>query len=275
MPRRPRPRRARTSVRATLALWALAPAAAAAAGPPLRPAAPPPSRPSDPDDAPMLPPPGGQPRGSDLRRGDTWSRGFSSRRRVALSLAPVFASYRMAFLGRPLQPIRGGGVVADVDVLLRAPVWVRAGAAYTAHALFDEFTQAEGEAPSASARRGTLHTLDVYGAVVFAMDLGRVRPVLEAGLGGLMVRTPRAVQDGQLGGACLDGGGCDVGLVCATEQNVCRQGMIPRVHAGAAFEVMLRDRWSVGVMIRYYALLLAPTVFPVYLQTGLRATLRF
>ncbi len=224
----------------------------------------------------MLAAAGGQPQGSDRRLGDQWSRGGSSRRRVALSLAPVFASYRMAFLGRPLQPIRGGGVTADVDVIVRAPVWIRAGAAYTAHALFDEYTQAEGEAPALSARRGTLHTLDVHGGVVFAMDLGRVRPVLEAGLGGLMVRTPRApVQDGQLGGACLDGGGCDVGLVCAAAQNVCRQGMIPRVHAGAAFEVLLRDRFSVGVMIRYYALLLAPTVFPVYLQTGLRATLRF
>ena len=50
---------------------------------------------------------------------------------------------------------------------------------------------------------------------------------------------------------------------------------MPRLHAGTGIEVLVADRFSIGVMLRYFALLLAPTVFPVYLQTGVRATVRF
>ncbi|MBK8237538.1 MAG: hypothetical protein IPK74_18500 [Deltaproteobacteria bacterium] len=234
------------------------------------------ARPRDPNDAPMMAPRGGQPPTSDRRLGDDWSRGRSSRRRLALSVAPIFASYRLAFIGRPLQPARGGGLAVDLDVQLLAPLWLRVGASYSAHALFDQFERPEGEAPQQTARRGVLHTVDAGGALLLAMDLGRVRPMLEAGAGILLMRQPRdPVQDGQLGGACIDGGGCDVGLFCATAQNVCRQGVVPCLHAGAGIEVLVADRFSIGVMLRYFALLLAPTVFPVYLQTGVRATVRF
>lgn len=191
-----------------------------------------------------------------------------------LSLSSLFASYRLAFLGRPPRPVRGGGVGTDLDVEIYSPVGVRASASYTAHPLADEFTRDGDEAPEPSARRGTLHTIDFGGAVVFAMDIGRVRPVLEAGLGATIIRTPGGVVDGQRGGACLSGGGCDVGLVCGAE-NICRQGLVPRAHAGAAVEVMLGDRWTIAATIRYFALLAAPTVFPVYLQAGIRAGLRF
>lgn len=237
----------------------------------------PPARPTDPDaSAPQLAAPGGQPREDRRRWGHDWSGGgASSRRRVMLSLSPLFASYRLAFLGRPSTPIRGGGIGTDLDIELVAPVGIRLSASYSGHRVFDEYAQPDDKPPTLAARGGTLHTIDVAGAVVFAMDIGRVRPVLEAGLGALVIRTPSFAVDGQRGGACLSGGGCDVGLVCAAAENVCRQGVVPRAHAGAAIEIAIGDRWSIAAMIRYFSLLTAPTVFPVYLQTGIRLGVRF
>jgi hypothetical protein len=200
--------------------------------------------------------------------------GWSNRRRVQLALSPLYAAYRMAFLGRPVQAIRGGGVGIDVDVQLVTPVWLRLSASYTAHPVQREYTRDADDALVLSANAGTIHTADVGGGVMFAMDLGRVIPVLEAGLGIMLVRTPAAALDGQRGAACLDGGGCDTGLTCASD-NVCRQGIIPEAHAGAALEILLRDRWTLGASIRYYALLTAPTVYPIYLQAGLRLAVRF
>ncbi len=235
-----------------------------------------PPRPVDPEVAtPHMRAPGGQP-ADDRRRWDgNWADHASSRRRVALSLTPLFASYRMAFLGRPLRPIRGGGIGTDLDVEIVSPVSLRLSASYTGHRVEDEYDNPDDDAPTLIARRGTLHTLDLGGAVVFAMDIGRARPILEAGLGGTIIRPPRSAMDGQRGGVCLAGGGCDVGLVCATQENMCRQGVVPRVHAGAGIEVRLNDRWGVAAMVRYFALLSAPSVFPVYLQTGIRVSVRF
>lgn len=181
----------------------------------------------------------------------------------------------MAFLGRNARPLRGVGVGADIDALLAGPVGVRATASYSAHPVRAEYDVPDDGAPTLRANAGVIHTIDFGGAVLFAMDTGRARPTLEAGLGATIMRTPGFAQDGQFGGACLSGGGCDVGLVCAAEQNVCRQGIMPRAHAGAALEIMLGDRWSIAATVRYFALLTAPTVFPVYLQAGLKVIARF
>lgn len=219
--------------------------------------------------------PAGQPPTDDRKKDGPWASGASSRRRVAFAVSPIYAAYRMAFLGRTPRPIRGGGLGLDLDVLIYHPVSLRVSASYTGHRVQDAFTKSGDDPPKLSARGGTLHTVDFGGAVVFSMDLGRARPLLEAGIGGMFIRTPSAAQDGQLNGKCLDGGGCDVGLACATDVGICRQGIVPRLHAGAGIEVMLGDRWSIGATIRYFALLTAPTIFPVYLQAGLRLGMRF
>ncbi len=219
--------------------------------------------------------PGGQPPDDRRRRAANWASNASSRRRVTLWLSPLFASYRLAFIGRPNQPIRGGGIGADVDVEIFSPIGLRLTASYSGHRLADQFMRPDDGAPTLAARGGTLHTVDFGAAVLFALDIGRVRPGLEAGIGGTLVRTPRAAVDGQRDGACLAGGGCDIGLMCATQENVCRQSVVPRIHGGAAIEVMLGDRWSVAATVRYFALVSAPSVFPVYLQAGLRAGVRF
>lgn len=257
------------------ALLGVAPVAPAMASPEA--AAPAPiARPVDPDAAtPRMAPPGGQPRTDELRRevGPN-RRGWSNKRRVQLTIAPLYAAYRTAFIGRPVAPLRGGGVALDVDVHLVAPVYLRVSSSYTAHPVAPVYEVPEGEAPVLRANGGVIHSLDVGGGILFAMDLGRVMPMLEAGLGILLITTPKAAQAGQRGAQCLDGGGCDVGLACASD-NVCRQGIVPEIHAGAALEILLTDRWTLGASVRYYALLLAPTVFPIYLQAGLRLGVRF
>ncbi len=191
-----------------------------------------------------------------------------------LGVTALYSAYRLAFLGRPSAPIRGGGVAVDLDIHLVTPVWLRVSGSYTGHPVQKEYAVAEDDSITLTANAGAIHTADVGGGVVFAMDLGRVIPMLEAGAGVMIVNTPAAAQDGQRGAACLDGGGCDVGLFCGAD-NVCRQGVVPEVHAGAALEILLKDRWTLGASIRYYALLLAPTVFPIYLQAGIRLGVRF
>lgn len=220
-------------------------------------------------------PPGGQPRTDELRRNvGPNPRGWSNKRRVQLTVTPLYAAYRLPWIGGPSGPIRGGGVALDVDVHLVAPIYLRVSGSYSAHPVAPVYEVVEDEAPVLKANGGTIHSANVGGGIVFAMDLGRVMPMLEAGLGIMLINTPKAAQDGQRGGACLDGGGCDTGLACASD-NVCRQGIVPEVHAGAALEILLSDRWTLGASIRYYALLLAPTVFPIYLQAGLRLGVRF
>jgi hypothetical protein len=232
-------------------------------------------RPADPDaSTPRMRAPGGQPQTDDRRVDVDHAGGWSSRRRVQLGILPLYSAYRRAFLGRPAGPIRGGGVGLDVDIELFAPVWLRASASYTAHPVQKEYTVADDESIVLSANAGTIHTAGAGGGIVFAMDLGRVMPILEAGAGIMLVRSPAAAVDGQRGGACIEGGGCDFGLVCSAD-NVCRQGVVPEVHAGAGLDVLLRDRWTLGAMIRYYALLTAPTVFPIYLHAGVRLAVRF
>jgi hypothetical protein len=67
---------------------------------------------------------------------------------------------------------------------------------------------------------------------------------------------------------------CDTGLACSSE-NLCRVGLTPQLHAGFSLDVLLGDRFAVGGELRYFALLTAPMVYPVYLLAALRASIRF
>ncbi len=229
--------------------------------------------PQDPDLAmPRLRAGGRQPATDEHRRQLPLVSNRARVRHVALMISPIYAAFRMAFLGRPRTPLRGGGVAFDVDIALWRPVWLRLGASYSGHPLTAQY-DVQDDTTTPLAPGGTLHALAAGGAVVFGMDIGRVMPMLEAGAGIMVLRGPAGVQDGQLGRACLSGG-CDVGLQCAAD-NVCRQGALGEIHAGAGIEVQLADHLSLGATIRYFALLSAPTVFPVYLQAGLRLGVRF
>ncbi len=230
----------------------------------------------DPDEeTPRMAAPDGQPQPDTRRRDLPVTGDNSTRRRFALTVMPVYAAFRVPFLGRPEGATRGGGVQFEADMHLIRPVWLRLSVSHTAHRFNDEFARDADERIVQTAGRGTLQATAVGLGLVYGLDLGRVMPLIEAGVGGLWLRAPDAVADGQLGGACLDNGGCDTGLFCAPADNVCRPSTILQAHGGIGLDVLLGDRWSVGASLRYFALLLTPTTFPIYLTTGARVGLRF
>jgi hypothetical protein len=234
----------------------------------------PPSPPRDPNDAPFMRPPNNQPAPTPLRTSPDLRRGYSSVRRFAFTLAPLFASFRLPFLGDRPSRIHGAGVGGELDVQVIRWIWVRAQATYTVHPVTEVRTaDADGDVVETAAR-GTIRAAGFGVGPVFALDLGRFLPLIEAGIGGLRVVTPAGVQEGQLGQECGDGGACDVGLTCGGD-NVCRPGMIGELYFGAAVDVLVRRHWSLGGQFRYYALLTAPGRFPVYLLAGVRLAIRF
>jgi hypothetical protein len=256
------PRRAhRRSWAAVALVTALAPAAQAAP-------------PRDPNDVPLMADPEGQP-AQDARRRDLPPVTAAPRRqRVLLTAAPAYASFRLPFLGRPQVPVRGAGVEVAAQVALWRPLGLRVTASHTVHPLRDEHARNKDDKLVQTAGAGLLQA--TYGGIsaTYTLDLGRVVTTLDAGGGGLRMQSPDAVQDGQLGRKCRSQGVCDTGLVCGAE-NTCRPGLNPTLHGGFAVDVLLGDRFALGAELRYFALLSAPMVYPVYLLAALRASLRF
>lgn len=220
-------------------------------------------------------PPYGQLRLEQQRRFPSDFRGrFHKQRRLQLTVKPLFASIRTRFLGRPTlaqtrsipAPIRGGGAGLDLDVHLWRSFWLRLTGTYSAHPVQAEFTRDDDELVQ-TARQGILHAGQTGGGVVYAFDVGRVLPLVELGMGAIWFRSPRAVQAGQLGSECLDGGVCDAGLICSPT-NECQLGTVFEVHAGVAVDVQVTDHVALGAGLRYFAFLSDPSVYPVYLQVA-------
>jgi hypothetical protein len=234
--------------------------------------------PRDPNDLPPMPPPGGQPRPDDLRWDPAFANHFGERRRVQLTLMPIYASVRLDFIGRPQpaarNPMRGGGGGLELDIELLRPFWLRLVASHTVHPVDDRFATNDDDEIVQTAARGNVQATDAGLSAVYAMDFGRILPLLDVGLGVLWLRSPAAVVDGQLGGECLQSGACDPGLVCASD-NTCQMTPVLELHAGVAVDVLITDRWTVGAGLRYFALLSNPAVYPVYLQGTVRGGIRF
>jgi hypothetical protein len=229
-------------------------------------------------------PPNNQPRPTGLRTSPDLRRGYSSVRRVALTIAPLFASFRLPFLCRPAAncagatatPTRqhGAGIGGELDVQVIRWLWLRAQASYSWHPV-DEVRVADDKMNvSVVAPSGMIRALGAGVGPVVALDLGRFIPLIEGGIGALRITTPPGAASGQLGEACLDNGVCDVGLTCGGD-NTCHQGLIADLYFGGAVDVLVRRHLSLGFQIRYHALLTAPGKFPVYLVGGLRLGVRF
>lgn len=228
----------------------------------------------DPNERPPLPPPNGQPAPDSLRRDVDHTTAASDRQRVMLTLSPVYASFRLPFFGRPSVPVRGGGVAVAAQVAVFRGFGARLTASHTVHAAYDEYARDDDDNLVQTAARGMIQGTHAGLSATYTMDLGRVLTTLDAGAGGMWIRSPDAVQDGQLGGSCRSEGVCDTGLACGAD-NVCRVATTPQIHGGFSVDVLLGDRFSVGGELRYFALITAPTSYPVYLVAALRAGLRF
>ena len=235
----------------------------------------------DPNDAPFMNPRQGgasadQARTYEAQHGPRWGH----RDKVRLTLSPIFASLRIPLAGRsgsPLDPNRGGGAQLDVDVPIFRPasLWLRVTGSYSGHRLPPAFARDDEDALQKTASGGTLHIGHAAAALLYAMDRGRLQPMLELGLGPLWARTPQGVADGQPGQACRSGNLCELGSTCDTAANVCRPSTTFVVHGGVGVELEVSRRASIGVGLRYFALLSNPSVYPVYLQAAMRFGLRF
>lgn len=230
--------------------------------------------PRDPNDLPPLPDPEGQPVHHALRRDVDHTSSASRRSRVVLTAAPVYASFRLQFLGRPQIPVRGAGVMVAAQVALWRPLGLRVTASHTMHPVRDEYARGDDDALVQTAGAGLVQATHAGISATYTLDLGRVITTIDAGGGGLWMRSPAAIQDGQLGAACLPQGVCDTGLACGSD-NTCHVGLTPQLHGGFSVDVLLGNRWAVGGELRYFALLSSPMVYPVYLLAALRASLRF
>lgn len=230
--------------------------------------------PRDPNSQPPMAAPNGQPAHDSLRRDVDHTSDRSRRRRLMLTAAPMYASFRLPFIGRPRVPVRGGGFGLTAQIPVFAPFGLRADVSHTVHPVFDQYSVSEEDEITQTARGGLVQATHAGLSATFAMDIGRVTPSLNAGVGAMWIRSPETVVDGQRGGACGAQGVCDTGLTCGAD-NLCRVATTAQVQGGIAVDVLVRDRLAVGAELRYFALLTAPTSYPVYLVAALRATLRF
>ncbi len=233
----------------------------------------------DPNTAPFMAPKhgGASPDGTRTYANEHGPR-WGHRDRVRLTLSPLFASLRTPLAGRSdsaLDPHRGAGAQFDVDVPIWRPIWLRMSGAYSGHRLPAASARNEDEAFEPTAAAGTLHIGHAAAALLYAMDRGRLQPMLEVGIGPMWARTPKGVLDGQPGQACLGGTVCEIGLSCDVEANVCRPATTFVVHGGVSLDVEVTRRTSVGLGLRYFALLSNPQVYPVYVTAALRFGLRF
>lgn len=230
--------------------------------------------PRDPNELPFMPAPYGQPRRAS-RRVLAFDDGIHrSPARFTLHLEPAFASLRAPLLGRPAEPHWGGGSAVGLDVGLLGAFGLRFSGSYTGHPLSARTSREDGQSPRPTAPAGTLHVAQAGIGLLYLLDIGRVRPVLELGLGTLFFVAPEGVQAGQRDQACLADGRCDLGLRCDPDR-VCRVEPAFELHGSFAVDVAVHRRVSVGAGLRYFAFVTAPAEYPIYLLATGRLGIRF
>jgi hypothetical protein len=263
------------------ACLALAATSEAAAAPPLQED---PGPIQDPDDSPFMRAPQGQLGRWSAGRPPRLTRSFSDRRRAQLTLLPAYAAVRVPLVGRTggcagisCTPQRGVGAQLELDVRLVRWLWLRVLAGHSVHPVSAvDVLDSEDEDPTLNrvARAGTYRATTFALGLVYPLDLGRILPLLDLGVGGMTLTGPPAASTGQTGGPCGDGGVCEAGLTCGTD-DVCRPTVLPQAHVGLGVDVLLGRRWALGGQIRYHAFLAQPGVFPVYVIGALRLAARF
>ena len=230
--------------------------------------------PRDPDATAFMPAPYRQLGRWSTPRQSPLTRGFSLDRRLQITVLPTFASLRLPFIARPL-PIRGGGAALEIDVRLLRWLWLRAQMGHTVHPVQEEAQIDEEEKATILAKSGTISATHTGLSLVYAMDTGRVMPMIDLGLDAMWIRSPKAAQNGQMGGKCNKGNVCEIGLTCRERDKTCQPSVLGQVHAGIGIDYLIAMHWSVGLHVRYFARIQKPSEFPVYLLASARAAFRF
>ncbi|WP_146157889.1 hypothetical protein [Enhygromyxa salina] len=231
--------------------------------------------PRDPDDASFMSPPNNQLGQWSAGRDRPITRGFDDDHRVQLTAVPTYAAFRVPFIGRGSTPLRGGGVGLELDIRMLRWLFLRVHASHTVHPVFEETGfDADANEVVLFANGGLVHATNTGGSIVYALDIGRFVPRVDVGAGLLFVRSPTAAQPGQWGAECRQGGVCDLGLSCSAD-DLCTPTPAPELHAGIGLDVLLGQRWAVGLSLRYYALLQALAQLPVYVHGSVRLSVRF
>lgn len=222
----------------------------------------------------MMRAPNGQPQPTPIKRAPALTPPYGGERRLALTLSPAYASFRLPLLGRPTIRRPGAGLLLEADLRLLSFIWLRAQVAYSGHPMDETKLQdKETEEISVTANAGVLHTSTAGIGAVIGVDLGRFLPMVDVGAGVFRIGTPAGALPGQRGMACLDGTTCDTGLTC--NAGTCMPSLVPEVHVGLALDLQLRKRWFVGASIRYFALMLQPRDIPIYVLGAARLGARF
>ncbi|KIG11846.1 hypothetical protein DB30_02398 [Enhygromyxa salina] len=231
--------------------------------------------PRDPDDASFMSPPNNQLGQWSAGRQRPITRGFDDDHHLQLTAVPTYAAFRVPFIGRGSTPLRGGGVGLELDVRVLRWLFLRAYASHTIHPVFEEtgFDEDANEVVLL-ANGGLVQATNTGIAVVYALDIGRFVPRVDVGAGLLFVRSPSAAQPGQWGAECRQGGVCDLGLSCSADE-LCQPTPLPEVHAGVGLDILLGQRWAVGLSLRYYAMIRALAQLPVYVHGSVRLSVRF
>lgn len=228
--------------------------------------------PKDPNDAPFLRPPLGQAAPTPIQSTPALAPPHDAGRRLALTVLPAYGSFRLPLRGRPDGArYPGAGAFVEADVQLLRFAWLRLQAGYTGHPV-DEVRFVDGDELKVAANRGTLHATSAGVGVALGIDVGRVLPLVDLGVGAFRIGTPTGALPGQRDQPCFEGG-CDTGLACVA--GTCQVTLVPEVHAGVGVDIQLRRHWAIGAALKYFALLVQPQTYPVYLVGALRLTARF
>lgn len=237
--------------------------------------------PQEPNDREFLPAPRGQLERWNALDGKVAPR-HDTRRRVQVTLAPAYATLNFETLpwGRRLH---GYGVGGEIDLRLVRGLWLRTLATYSTHPVraLLQVDEAE-ESVEVLAPGGQLRTYGAGAAFAYALDIGRVMPVVELGVGGLWMQSPAHATPGALGGQCRevepesDQFPCDTDLRCSAGGQ-CEQQPKLEVIAGIGVDVAVLHYMSWGLHVRYYISTdpASGFQFPTHLSLSLRASLRF
>lgn len=233
------------------------------------------SAPLEMDRDPFLPAPQGQVRTRLAPARPVIATEHDQARRVALTLSPVVGGLKLPLAGRTGSRF-GFGWSLDTEVALKPWLWLALGwqrLHYFAYAESKPKPQSTRTEPLAS--RGWTRWEDLSLGIRYAIDDGKIRPIVEAGLGYTNLAQPPGVADGQSEQKCGANNQCGPGLSCV--ENRCQASAFPSAYIGVEAQWLLARYFSLGACTRYYAAWMPKTgiTFPAQWIVSVRASLRY